>query len=181
MDGFKSKVLLADDEPEVLTMLEMTLLNDERYEILLARDGEEALAICEQETPTLAFLDVRMPQMSGVDVCRRLREHPKTSAMTVGMLAALAQDTDIDLAHGRRSQRVHDEAVQPVGALLQGAQRPQPASSGGHTSPTRLPLPMPRPQMRCRRPPPRHHVAPVGREQRPMVYFERPLASHWKR
>ena len=115
----------------MLTLLEMTLIDDERYEILLARDGKEALAICEQEAPTLAFLDVQMPKISGVDVCRRLREQPKTSAMTVIMLTALAQDTDIDLAHGRRIRRVHDEAVQPVGALLQGAQRPRPANSGG--------------------------------------------------
>ena len=43
MDGLKSKVLLADDEAKVLTLLEMTLINDERYEIPV----EEALAICE--------------------------------------------------------------------------------------------------------------------------------------
>jgi len=49
----------------VLTLLEMTLIDDERYEILLARDGEEALAICEQETPTPASLDVQMPKISG--------------------------------------------------------------------------------------------------------------------
>ena len=115
----------------MLTLLEMTLIDDERYEMLLARDGKEALAICEQETPTLAFLAVQMPKISGVDVCRRLREHSKTSAMTMVMLTALAQNTDIDLAHGRRIRRVHDEAVQPVGALLQGAQRPRPTNSGG--------------------------------------------------
>ena len=92
------KVLVADDEPEILDLLTLTLEDDERYSVLTARDGAEALRLCREEKPDLVFLDVQMPKMDGVEVCENIRRDPSIAAMKVVMLTALAQEAEIDRA-----------------------------------------------------------------------------------
>ena len=87
------KVLLADDEESILLLVSATL-SDERYTLVLARDGEEALQRALKEKPNLAFLDAMMPKMDGFEVCRRLRSHDDMAQLKVVMLTALAQDSD---------------------------------------------------------------------------------------
>ena len=87
-------VLLADDEENILQLLSATLGSDDRYSLVLARDGEEALRCAQQERPDLAFLDVMMPKMDGFEVCRRLRSSDATAHVKVVLLTALAQDSD---------------------------------------------------------------------------------------
>ena len=88
------KVLLADDEEGILALLAATLGNEGWYEVLLARDGDEALEIARREKPALVFLDVRMPKRDGHEVCRALKEDPNTAQIRVIMLTALTQEFD---------------------------------------------------------------------------------------
>jgi two-component system, OmpR family, alkaline phosphatase synthesis response regulator PhoP len=92
------KVLLADDEKEILDLLAMTLEDDERYEVLLASDGQRALELCKAQHPDLVFLDVQMPKMDGISVCQEIRKDPSISDTKVVMLTALAQESEIDRA-----------------------------------------------------------------------------------
>ena len=68
----KQVVLILDDEPGARYVLE-TLLPTEGHEILLARNGEEALAQVEKLTPDVILLDVMMPGMDGFEMCQRLK------------------------------------------------------------------------------------------------------------
>lgn len=87
------KLLIADDEDGVRSLVRMTLEAD-AYEILEARDGDEALAIAREHQPELVFLDVMMPGSSGFEVCRALKSDAGTSGMTIIMLTAQAQEQD---------------------------------------------------------------------------------------
>ena len=93
-----NKILLADDEEDVLELLTATLENDERYVLLLARDGEEALEIARAEKPDLFFLDILMPKMNGYEVCQALKKDPSTKQIKVIILTALAQQVDWERA-----------------------------------------------------------------------------------
>ena len=88
------KILLADDEESVLALVSATLENTDRYELLLARDGEEAIRIARQEMPELLFLDIMLPKADGYDVCKTLRQDKRTDGMKIIMLTAMAQDID---------------------------------------------------------------------------------------
>lgn len=99
MDGQTGrKVLLADDETEILDLLAMTLEDDERYGVLLASDGARALELCQAERPELVFLDVQMPKMDGISVCQAIRNDPSIADTKIIMLTALAQESEIDRA-----------------------------------------------------------------------------------
>jgi len=86
-------LLIADDEPGIRTLVRMTLQN-EAYEILEAPDGEAALDLARARHPELVLLDVSMPKLSGLDVCRAIKGNPETSDIVVVMLTARAQQTD---------------------------------------------------------------------------------------
>ena len=90
------RILVADDDEGVLALI-TTILRD-RYETLLARDGEEALRIARQEKPDLLFLDIRMPKRDGYEVCRALKEAADTAHIKIIMLTALAQESDREKA-----------------------------------------------------------------------------------
>lgn len=88
------KLLIADDEPGVRSLVRMTL-ESEAYEILEASNGEEALALAREQLPQLALLDVMMPGLSGFEVCKQLKADPATAGITIVMLTARAQETDV--------------------------------------------------------------------------------------
>lgn len=93
------KVLIADDEPNIVISLEF-LLRREGFEVLVAVDGEEALAKARAEKPDLVLLDVMMPKMNGFDVCQALRADPALAAMRVLMLTAKGRDTEVSKGLG---------------------------------------------------------------------------------
>ena len=98
-EGLKTlNVLLADDEPDVVTLLRATLADDPRIDLLLAFDGDEAWRICVTEKSDLVFLDVMMPRRDGLSVCQAIKQDPQTSHITVVMLSALAQGADVQRA-----------------------------------------------------------------------------------
>ncbi len=73
MSGQNEKILLADDEHDILMLVNFQLQRA-GYQVLLAENGREALEVAQREKPALAILDRMMPEMDGVEVCRRLRE-----------------------------------------------------------------------------------------------------------
>lgn len=88
------KVLIAEDEPNIVASLEF-LLRRSNYEVRIARDGDEALRLVESFTPHLVLLDVMMPRKSGFEVCRSIRGNPACQGMKVVMLSAKGRDSDV--------------------------------------------------------------------------------------
>jgi len=93
------KVLIADDEPNIVISLEY-LMKRAGYEVLVARDGQEAIDAIRRERPRLVLLDVMMPKKSGYDVCQELRADEELKGTLVLMLTAKGRDTDIDKGLG---------------------------------------------------------------------------------
>ena len=89
-----TRILIADDEPNILISLEY-LMKREGYEVLVARDGEEALQVLQRERPRLVLLDVMMPRRSGLEVCQALRADEALRGTLVLMLTAKGRDTDV--------------------------------------------------------------------------------------
>ncbi len=90
----RKKVLVVDDEEDIISLLHATLGNDDRCQVLSASDGEEALNIIYQKKPDLIFLDILMPKMDGYEVCQKLKSDPATAHIKIIMLTALAQEFD---------------------------------------------------------------------------------------
>ena len=88
------KVLIADDEPNILISLEF-LMKREGHQVVLARDGEEALALIRSERPALVLLDVMMPRKNGFEVCQAVRADETLAGVKILMLTAKGRDTDV--------------------------------------------------------------------------------------
>ena len=89
------KLLIADDEPNIVTALEFLLARG-GYEVLIARDGDEALKALESARPDLVLLDIMMPVKSGYEICKRIRERPEWKHVKVVMLSAKGRDAEVN-------------------------------------------------------------------------------------
>lgn len=89
-------ILIVDDEPHIRLLLQQTLeeLEDEGVELLIADNGEAAIAIVKEQKPDLIFLDVMMPKMNGFDVCNAVKNELGLSDVFVIMLTAKGQEFD---------------------------------------------------------------------------------------
>jgi DNA-binding response OmpR family regulator len=87
-------ILIADDDPDILALVSFRL---ERagYEIVQARNGEEAVQVALARRPDLAVIDVMMPRIDGYEATRQLRQHEETSRMPIILLTARVQEEDI--------------------------------------------------------------------------------------
>ena len=88
------RILIADDEPNILISLEY-LMKRQGYEVLVARDGQEALDQLRAHRPQLVLLDVMMPRKSGFEVCSEVRADEAIRDTLVLMLTAKGRDTDV--------------------------------------------------------------------------------------
>lgn len=94
MSGDAQRILVADNDEDILTLVAFRL---ERmgYEVLVARDGAEALDRAREELPDLCVLDVMMPKLTGYEVTRALRADPRTQDVPVILLTARVQEADV--------------------------------------------------------------------------------------
>jgi DNA-binding response OmpR family regulator len=90
-----AKILVVDDEPDILLMLRMAL-EDEGYDVVLAADGEMAMARIEEHSPDLVVLDLMMPVLDGYGVLGRLQSSGST--LPVVVLSARNDQADVDRA-----------------------------------------------------------------------------------
>jgi two-component system alkaline phosphatase synthesis response regulator PhoP len=92
----EQKILIVDDEAHIRMLIEQTLeeLEDEGVEFLTAENGEIALEIIQKENPQLVFLDVMMPKMNGMEVCRRVKKELGLDKVFIVLLTAKGQETD---------------------------------------------------------------------------------------
>ncbi len=86
------RILIADDEPDILEILVYNL-EKEGYEVITAKDGQQALDIAKQAKPDLIILDIMMPYKTGIEVCNLLRANPDFSNTLIMMLTALSDET----------------------------------------------------------------------------------------
>lgn len=89
-----TKILIAEDEPDIRDLIALTL-NFSGFDVVVAVDGEEALKYAQNEEFDLILLDVRMPRMSGYEVCRQLRQLPATKDVPIVFLSAKGQETEM--------------------------------------------------------------------------------------
>ena len=87
------QVLIADDEPNIVTALEF-LLQRNGYEVSIARNGDEALKLIEQNRPDLVLLDVMMPLRSGYEVCQAVRAREDWRHIKIVVLTAKGREAD---------------------------------------------------------------------------------------
>jgi DNA-binding response OmpR family regulator len=88
------RVLIVDDEANIVAALDY-LLRRSGYEVSVAATGDEALRQVEAFGPDLVLLDVMMPQKSGYEVCRRIRERPEWAAVKIVMLSAKGREAEV--------------------------------------------------------------------------------------
>jgi two-component system phosphate regulon response regulator PhoB len=86
-------ILIADDEPAIVDLVRFTL-EDPQVRLLDASDGVAALECALRERPDVALLDVQMPYLTGLEVCRRLRALPECAHTRIVLLTAAAQAED---------------------------------------------------------------------------------------
>ena len=86
-------VLVVEDEDSLATLLQYNL-QKEGYDVALAGDGEEALLLVDERLPDLIVLDWMLPKVSGIEVCRRLRQRNETRNVPIIMLTARGEETD---------------------------------------------------------------------------------------
>ena len=91
--AMKEKILIVDDEKDIVKMLEYNL-RKEGFRTLFAYDGEDALDLAGRERPDLVVLDLMLPGLDGLEVCKALKKESKTSSVPVIMLTAKKQETD---------------------------------------------------------------------------------------
>lgn len=136
-----TKILLVEDDNNLREIYEARLLA-EGYEIISAKDGEQALALAQEQSPDLIISDVMMPKISGFDMLDLLRSAPKTKDTKVIMMTALSQAEDKDRADRLgadrylvKSQVTLEDVVKVAREVL------EPGSSSGGSAPAASPAP----------------------------------------
>ncbi|GEA06415.1 two-component system response regulator [Alteromonas sp. KUL42] len=109
----KPTLLLVDDEPVNLRVLKQLLGND--YQLVFAKNGEEALKLAESRLPNLILLDVMMPGLTGFEVCRQLKQKKQTRAIPIIFVTAL--NDEHDEAEGFEAGAV-DYIIKPISSAI---------------------------------------------------------------
>jgi DNA-binding response OmpR family regulator len=89
----RPKILIVDDEPEAVELIDFNL-NQAGFEVVAASDGAEALKKARATGPSLIILDLMLPEIDGLEVCKMIRRDPATSAIPIIMLTAKAAEID---------------------------------------------------------------------------------------
>lgn len=89
----REKILIVEDEKDIIKMLEYNL-KKEGFRVIDARDGEDALDLAVREYPDLILLDLMLPGIDGLEVCKALKKEAKTATIPIIMLTAKSQESD---------------------------------------------------------------------------------------
>jgi DNA-binding response OmpR family regulator len=89
----RPKILVVDDEPEAVELIEFNL-KQAGFEVLTAADGAEALRKARSASPSLVVLDLMLPEIDGLEVCKMLRRDPQTKGLPIVMVTAKAAELD---------------------------------------------------------------------------------------
>ncbi len=95
----RQRILIVEDEPDILEIINYNLLR-EGYETKTCRDGEEALNTIRRKAPDLVVLDIMLPGLDGIEVCRRLKFDPATRSIPVIMVTVKGDESDVVLGLG---------------------------------------------------------------------------------
>jgi two-component system phosphate regulon response regulator PhoB len=95
----KKTLLLVEDDPDLLEVLRLTFEMD-GFNLVLASDGEQALAQARRHAPDLIILDLMLPKLDGLEVCRTLRADPAFAQLPILMLTAKSDESDVVLGLG---------------------------------------------------------------------------------
>lgn len=93
----KAKILIVDDESSIRELLEMLLEANGFSNLRMAGNGEEAIKITEEWQPDVILLDLMLPKIDGLTVCKILRSNPRTVSTPIIMLTAKSEESDIVL------------------------------------------------------------------------------------
>lgn len=91
-----SKVVVIDDEPFILMMIE-DKLRKAKIDVVALRDSKNAVEVIRRERPDLVILDWMMPELSGIEICKTLKQDADTGGIPIFMLTAKGQDSDEQL------------------------------------------------------------------------------------
>jgi len=89
------KILVVDDDPYILMSLEF-LMKKAGYEVMIARDGTEALELINNRKPALILLDIMMPDVDGYAICAYVKESPKLKDIKIVFISAKTKEADIE-------------------------------------------------------------------------------------
>ncbi|WP_353217589.1 response regulator, partial [Sandarakinorhabdus sp.] len=89
----RAKILLVEDDASLIELVTYNL-EKEGFDVVRTGDGEEALTLAEEEKPDLVILDWMIANLSGIEVCRRLRRAPATANLPIVMLTARGDEAD---------------------------------------------------------------------------------------
>jgi DNA-binding response OmpR family regulator len=125
------RILLADDEPRLLHVVGL-YLSMEGFEVTEASDGTEAIAMLDKDEFDLAILDVMMPGVDGIEVCRHIRSQPRTQTMPVLVFTSLSSDKDVERARlaGANHLITKPFSLPGLGAVVRSCFTDAPAMTG---------------------------------------------------
>lgn len=87
------KVLIVDDEKYILELLQVNLESN-GFEVITCDNGNEVLALCEANTPDVVLLDLMLPGLDGLEICKKIRNHPKLFNTVIIMITARGDEID---------------------------------------------------------------------------------------
>jgi len=96
LDSGKKKVLIVDDDPEIVELLEEVLGRDQRYEIKTASSGYDAGMLTEQFRPDLILLDYMLPDVNGNIVCQTIRRNPEFASTKIIIVSGVVKEDEIE-------------------------------------------------------------------------------------
>ncbi|MBU1061617.1 MAG: response regulator [Candidatus Omnitrophica bacterium] len=92
--GEKRKILIIEDEEDLTLLLKFNLENTGKYAVSIAYDGEDGLRKAKQESPHLVILDLRLPKLTGEEVCREIRRDEKIGRVPIIMVTGKSSPAD---------------------------------------------------------------------------------------
>jgi len=130
----RERILIVDDEPDIVEVLEYNL-RQAGFTVVTVRDGATAMAEVRRHRPDLVLLDVMLPDLSGTEICKRLRRDPATETVPIVMLTALGNEIDrvVGLEVGADDYVVKPfsprELILRINAILRRAQGGEPKAT----------------------------------------------------